>query len=130
MKKTTRLPDAAELLDAVAEFLEQQLLPGLEGSRQFNTRVSANVLRIVQRELTQPGDGSLAESLQALLGAEGDFEALLIQLAERIRSGGFDENDPKLPAFLRRHTLARLAVDNPKYSSYLAAKGRNSGSSD
>ncbi|HXG28070.1 MAG TPA: DUF6285 domain-containing protein, partial [Nevskiales bacterium] len=117
MKKTTRLPDAAELLGAVADFLEQ-LLPQLEGSQQFNARVSANVLRIVQRELTQPDDGSLVEALQALLGAEGDFETLLTQLAERIRSGGFDEHNPQLLECLRRHTLARLAVDNPKYSSY------------
>jgi hypothetical protein len=121
----TRLPGAAELLGAVAEYLEQQLLPELEGSRQFNTRVSVNVLRIVQRELGQPDDASLHDQLKALLGAEGEVEALLVQLAERIRSGGFDENAPRLLAFLRQHTLARLAVDSPKYSSYLAAKGRD-----
>lgn len=106
--KSTRIPAAAELVEAVAGFLEMALLPTLEGSKQFNTRVSINALRIVQRELGQPGQD----------------EAALLDLAERIRSGKLDENDPKLLAVLRLHTLERLAVDNPKYSSYVAARER------
>lgn len=105
-RKATRIPAAAELVDAVAGFLEQELLPGLEGNQKFNTRVSINALRIVQRELLQPDRQ----------------EARLLELADQIRSGKLDENDPQLLAELRRHTLDRLAVDSPVYSAYLAAR--------
>jgi hypothetical protein len=106
--KRIRIPAAAELIDAVAGFLEQELLPTLEGSKRFNTRVSVNALRIVQRELGRPAQD----------------EAALLDLAERIRSGTLDESDPKLLAELRRYALERLAVENPRYSSYLAARDR------
>jgi len=143
MSKSTRIPAAAELIEAVAEFLEKELLPTLKGSKQFNTRVSINALRIVQRELRRQSDESVVTGLQKLLGAQSchsepfdyaqdrlreesgiSFESLLLDLAERIRSGKMDENDPALLAVLRQHTLERLAVDNPKYSSYVAARER------
>jgi hypothetical protein len=125
--KSTRIPAAAELVEAVAEFLEKELLPSLEGNRQFNTRVSINALRIVQRQLARPAAESVLAGLKDLLGSAADsddLDALLTKLAEHIRSGNIDENDPALLAVLRLHTLERLAVDNPKYSSYGAALGR------
>ncbi len=126
MSKSTRIPAAAELATAVAEFLDKELLPTLEGSKQFNTRVSINALRIVQRELSQPTPESVVAGLKNLPGAKNadHLEALLLDLAERIRSGNLDENDPALLAVLRQHSLERLAVDNPKYSSYIAARER------
>lgn len=126
-KKHTRIPAAAELVEAVAEFMEKELLPTLEGSKQFNTRVSINALRIVQRELTEPIGQMVIAELKNLLGSAADsddLEKLMLDLAERIRSGKIDENDPILLAVLRLHTLERLAVDNPKYSSYVAARER------
>src|SRR5947208_3263750 len=44
-------PDVRELLDAVRGFLEEDVVPALEGPRQFHARVAANVLAIVGREL-------------------------------------------------------------------------------
>ena len=42
---------AAELLTAVRAFLREEVLPQLEGFTAYNTRVAANSLAIVAREL-------------------------------------------------------------------------------
>ena len=44
-------PDARELLEAVRGFLDEQIVPALDGTRQFHVRVAVNVLAIVVREL-------------------------------------------------------------------------------
>lgn len=120
--KRSQLPSAAELLEAVADYLEKDLLPGLEGRQRFNTRVSANALRIVQRELEQPDNLDCLGTLRTLLDSDAtDEEALLLKLAESIRNGALNEGHPGLMKALRQITLQRLAVDNPRYSSYLAA---------
>ncbi len=128
--KTTQLPNAAELLEAVSGFMEKKLLPAINdgdaANQKFNTRVAINVLGIVQRELQQSPDTVLINKLADLLGETADnMEHLLIQLAERIRNGDFGEDNPALLSILRQQTLNRLAVDNPKYSGYLAATTEN-----
>jgi aminoglycoside phosphotransferase (APT) family kinase protein len=47
-------PTARELLDAVHEFLTNDVMPGTQGRLSFHARVAANVVAIVQRELAQP----------------------------------------------------------------------------
>ncbi|MGH7895242.1 MAG: DUF6285 domain-containing protein, partial [Candidatus Binatia bacterium] len=54
-------PTAIELLTAVREFLEQEVLPGLEGRKRFHTLVAANVLAVVARELEQEEGALVAE---------------------------------------------------------------------
>ena len=44
-------PDAAELLDAIREFLENDVMAATEGRVQFHTRVAINGLNMVTREL-------------------------------------------------------------------------------
>lgn len=109
--KRSRLPSAAELMQAVADTMERKLLPALKDgkldSQRFNLRVTLNVIRIIQREMSMPEDT--------------DTESQLFSLAEQIRNGGLDESDPDLLRLLRQHCLNRLAVDNPKYSACLAA---------
>lgn len=113
----THIPAAGELIDAVAGFLETELLPALEGRQQFNTRVCINALRIVQRELTLAAPApSEAEFRQLLGAASGTLDELVIELAARIRNGGMAVDDPALLKLLRALTRARLAVDSPKYA--------------
>ncbi len=45
------VPSAPELLDAVREFLESEVIPHTEGRRRFEARVAANVVAMVQREM-------------------------------------------------------------------------------
>ena len=110
-------PTAAELVAAVAEFLESDVRAatgddvagrGEMGRVNFHARVAANVLRIVERELGDGADGSPAA--WAALGVSDEA-----QLAAAIRDGRLDDRaDYVLPA-LRRSVLARLNVAHPGY---------------
>ena len=101
-------PTAAELVAAVAEFLETELRESgeLTDALNFRTRVAANVLRIVERELLDATSEIPRQALTAL-GFEDEAE-----LAAAIRSGG--TGDEVLPAL---HALVehRVAVAHPGY---------------
>lgn len=103
-------PTAAELVAAVAEFLESDVREATSGSVNFHARVAANVLRTVERELL---DDTAARTLAALaaLGFTDEDE-----LSSAIRRGEFDERGPELVAGLRSLVNHRLAVAHPGYS--------------
>jgi hypothetical protein len=125
-------PDAAELLNAVRAFLEEQVVPALDGTRQYHARVAANVLAIVGRELALGEDALRAEwrRLGVLLGesaAAPEGSAPLAAavrrrneaLVERIRAGDADSGSwsANVLAHLRATAAERLAIANPKYAS-------------
>src|SRR5690606_6273236 len=58
-------PTAAELLEAVREFLHEQVLPGTSGRLSFHARVAGNAVAIVERELAA-GDEQAARWEKAL----------------------------------------------------------------
>ena len=105
-------PIAAELVAAVAEFLETDVREATTGQVNFHTRVAANALRIVERELL---DESEAECGAALAGLGfADEEAL----AGAIRAGEMDgHTGPEVIACLRTLVRHRLAVAHPGYDS-------------
>jgi hypothetical protein len=124
-------PDARELLDAVRGFLEQQVIPALDGTRQFHARVAANVLAIVGREL-ESGERALRDEwgrLVALLGVEpaeapqdatalaAAVRGLNADLAARIRAGDAEQEPwrTRVVAHLRVTADDRLAIANPRY---------------
>jgi hypothetical protein len=43
-------PTAAELLGAVATYLEDELMPTLDGPLAYRTRVAANLVRTLERD--------------------------------------------------------------------------------
>jgi hypothetical protein len=96
-------PTAAELVAAVAEFLESDVRDATTGSVNFHTRVAANVLRTVERELL---DDTAAPDL---LGFADERE-----LAAAIRAGDLDDH-PAVTATLRALVLHRLAISHPGY---------------
>jgi hypothetical protein len=116
-------PDLAELVGAVREFLEQHALPKLEGHTAFHARVSANALAIVERQLRLGPEAEAAECarLRDLLGHDGNLDELNRELCAAIRSGRIGLETPGLFAHLRETTLAKLAVDQPRYPSYRRA---------
>ena len=68
-------PTAVELLTAVREFLERDVMGAVAGRVQFHTRVAINVLDTVSRELElgPAQDAAQRERLLALFGAgDGD----------------------------------------------------------
>ena len=97
-------PTAAELVAAVAEFLEGDVHENTSGAVNFHARVAANVLRTVERELLD--DRSAPE----LLGFPDEAS-----LAAAIRRGDLDERDAEVLPTLRGLVLHRLAVSHPGY---------------
>lgn len=115
-------PSAAELVEAVREFLEQEVAPGQTDRRaRFRTLVAINALAIAQREL-ESGEAlareeldSLALLLDARLDPGPPRERLLElnrELCARIRRG---EAPPGTLAHLRRVGAAKLRVASPRY---------------
>jgi hypothetical protein len=89
-------PSAPELVEAVAEFLGNEVLPLMTDHRmKFRTLVALNALGIAHRELT----GEPAPS---------DADELL----RRVRERGAD---PALLPELKRHVAAKLEISNPRY---------------
>lgn len=111
------IPKAAVLLEAAVKYLEEELMPTLTGYHRFKTRVTANVLNTVRRELELRGSQAQSERsrLVALLGHDGEVETLSTELAERIRAGAIAIDDPALRAHVRQSLADALAINNPKW---------------
>ena len=113
-------PTAAELTGAVATFLEQDVMPGLNGALRFQCRVAVNALRIVERELElAPGLNAEERSrLVRLLGTTGNLDDLNRELCRRVRDGVLSIDDPDLLAHLKQTIMGKASIDNPRYSGY------------
>src|SRR3954452_14685278 len=96
-------PTAGELVIAVREFLERDVMAATEGRVQFHTRVAVNVLNIVARELELGSTFAAEERARAaaLLGHAGDARSLERELAPAIRSGALDDADADVRAHVR-----------------------------
>ena len=110
-------PKAATLLEAAVKYLESELMPTLDGYYRFQTRVTVNVLNTVRRELELRSAQAEAERsrLVAILGHDGEVEALSVELAEMIRAGSISIDDPSLRAHVRQSLADALAINNPKW---------------
>ncbi|MGA9278842.1 DUF6285 domain-containing protein [Ilumatobacter sp.] len=104
-------PSSAELIEAVREWLERDVLPSAEGRMRFHTRVAANVLATVERELAM-GDVQEAAHRARLesLGVADDAE-----FARAIRSGELDDRFDEVRSVIRADVDDRLSVANPRY---------------
>ena len=111
-------PSAPELVAAVREFLERDVVGSIEGRVGFHARVAVNALGMVERELVLgPGlDAAARARLAAYLGHDGDLGTLLGELATRIRDGALDD-DPDAFAATRATVRSKLEVSNPRYAA-------------
>jgi hypothetical protein len=118
-------PSAIELLRAVRSFIEDQAIRRLEGRAAFHARIAVNALAIVERglELGPAQEAAEQERLERLLGRTATLDELNRELCRRIRSGEMDLDTPGLIEHLRETTLAKLAVDQPRYAAYRRATG-------
>jgi hypothetical protein len=92
-------PAPAELVEAVREFLEQEILPGLDDPRlRFRTLVAMNALGIAVRELSTEDAGPTVVERRAL--------------AQQIRAGQVPEGTL---ALLKKQVAAKLRVASPRY---------------
>lgn len=126
-------PSAAELLATIGEYLDQDVLPLMQGNLRYHTLVAANLVAILGREV-QAGLGPVRREradLAALLGeaaaagtdAEDLDESVLRlhgALQQRLLGPELPEREFLLAArdALERATLAKLAINKPGYERY------------
>jgi hypothetical protein len=117
-------PTASELVTAVREFLENDVMAATEGRVQFHTRVAVNVLNIVARELDLGGGLTELERdrAAALLGHDGDARELERELAAAIRTGALDDRLDQVRDHVRTTVREKLLIANPGYLPGPAAK--------
>ena len=92
-------PTPEELVEAVREFLEREILPGLDEHRlRFRTLIAMNALGIAARELA--------------IEDAGPAEAEQRALARQIRA---DEAPEGTLALLKEQVAAKLRIASPHY---------------
>ena len=131
-------PTAVELVAAVRQYLETELLPSLADARlRFQTLVAANVLAIVERELPDEED-RLREEWLWLAGLQCPSERIPtslatlrqavhngnVQLCARVERGEFDsaERFRALAQQLRPIIEHKLESANPRYLAGIQAE--------
>ena len=104
-------PTSEELVEAVREFLEHDVMEATDGRIQFHTRVAINVLGMVQREI-ELGPAQEAAHRERLdtLGFESDAD-----LAAVIRRGDIDDRYDEIKSAVYDSVVDKLRVANPKY---------------
>jgi hypothetical protein len=110
-------PTAAELVQAVREFLEHDVMAATEGRVQFHARVAANALGMIERELTDGPSFDDAERARAaaLLGHDGDVRTLEREVAAGIRDGSLDDRLEAVRDHVHATVRDKLLVANPGY---------------
>jgi Domain of unknown function (DUF6285) len=113
-------PTPTELIEAVADFLRNEIVPVIKGHNAFKLRVGINALGLVTRQLAlEPAsDAAEATRLTQLLGMQGSLGDLNRALSEQIASGEVDLQTPGLSDHIWQTTMDKLAVDQPNYASY------------
>ena len=105
------VPTSAELVEAVREWIERDVLTSAAGHLRFHSRVAVNVLSMVERELLLGGPQALAhEERLAALGLRSDSD-----LAALIRSGNAAHRRAEIGVVLFESVVDKLRVANPKY---------------
>ena len=104
-------PTSIELLEAVREWIDRDVIPSTDGRLRFHARVASNVLAMVEREIDL-GDAQAVAHADRLvrLGVADDAE-----LAAAIRNRRFDDRADELRTLLAEMVADKLAVANPSY---------------
>jgi hypothetical protein len=104
-------PTQLELLEAVEEFLRDEVMPATAGRLSFLARVAANVVAMAEREaVLGPGQAAQRALELAAVGVSSEEE-----LALAVAAGAFDDHPAELHEVLAAGVAAKLAVANPRY---------------
>jgi len=104
-------PGPVELVEAVRDYLADDLGPRASGRDRWMLRVAANALTVALREFDS-AESDTERHLSRLdsLGVADDQELTLA-----IRSGRFDGRERELVSALWETTIDKLLVSNPGY---------------
>ncbi len=104
-------PSAIELLEAVREWIDREVIASTDGRLRFHARVASNVLAMVEREIELgPAQAAAHRDRLALFGVADDAA-----LAAAIRERRFDDRSVELRTMLAATVADKLAVANPTY---------------
>lgn len=105
-------PTAPQLVEAVREYLERDVMGATTGRVQFHARVAAKVLATVERELAMgPAIAAAHRDRLAALGFADDAA-----LAAAIRAGEVADRSDEISAAVSAAVSDKLAVANPDYA--------------
>lgn len=113
----------SELLGAVKGFLMDSALPALSGRDQFNARVAANVLGIIEREQQLGPELTAldATAAQQWLPDDPGPGTAPQQLSRALAARGIDA-DSDFFEYLKQRQLLVAAINNPRYASRKVAE--------
>lgn len=104
-------PTAAELVEAVREWVDGDVRSATDGRVAFHARVAVNALAMVERELAMgPGHRAAHEARLQALGCTDDAD-----LAARIRSGELDDRAVDVRDAVAASVRSKLEVANPRW---------------
>jgi len=126
-QSTLDMPRADELLTAVRDFLRNDVMSATTGRTNFHARVASNALDIVLRELDLGSAHRTREreGLERVLGHSGDLEALRWELVRSLRDSSMPLDRAGLADHLRQTVVTQAAIDQPQYSGYRTALGKD-----
>jgi aminoglycoside phosphotransferase (APT) family kinase protein len=112
------IPRTDELIVSVRDFLRNDVMDETTGRANFLSRVAANSLDIVLRELTLGPVHQALElgRLQALFQSDKGLDALKRRLVTALRDQQISLDNEALQNHLRQTVVNQIAIDQPKYS--------------
>jgi len=115
------LPEAPELLGAIAALLDEQVLPVVPGDVQHQVRVATHLASLLEREARLGAESARSERelIAVLLGVDAEDPAAALD--ERLRAGADDEFAARAWEALVEITRADLAICKPGHDSWEGA---------
>ncbi len=115
-------PSASELLEAIGELLEDEVMPAVPEELRHKVRVAANLIQILTREwqLRPAQIASEYAVLRDLVGTEADLGELRSELDDRLRPGSAATPDFDVLAWQALVLIARgeLAIVKPGHDRW------------
>ena len=114
-------PTAPELLEATREFVTDEVMPATRDSDglQFHSRVAANVLSIVERQLRLGPAQSIRHRIALDALGVGD----IAELVGAVRAGAWDDRSQQLRSVLAALARDKLAIAEPRHLTIPVATG-------
>ncbi len=114
-------PSAAELLAAIAELLEDEVIDALKGPVQHKARVAANLARILEREaLLADSNNAHERAMLAGLGIAdtGSLDTMRAHLSGQLRAGASGSSNADIWNALMDITRGDLAICKPGHDDW------------